>query len=197
MPKDDSDNASSRPGRKPTFKQELFAAEYVKSNGNGVAAARAAGYKGDGRQLATQASVNLKNPGVRESIAAKLEALQEPALERLADALDATKTRCFLTRDGDIVYSEPEADHKTRLHAVKLILDHRPIAINSQSCAGDPQGCGQLCASEAPVGAQTLDVVSDMDPADRAAFRQASEIEKQLAELDCAEVGEGKDESAE
>ncbi len=177
MAKNDGDNASSRPVRKPTFKQELFAAEYVKTNGNGVAAARAAGYKGNAKQLAVQACVNRQNPTVQQTIAAMMESLQRPAVEQLAEALHADKQRCFVNKDGEIIYSEPEPDYATRLKAVKLVFEHRPAFCDTEAPTDNVQTGQQLT----PAGS-----ASDMDSVDPAASQEASEtnLEKEPAALD-------------
>jgi hypothetical protein len=116
---------SQKRRRKPTLKQKIFSREYIAAAGNGVAAARGAGYQGNAQALAVVACRNLKNPTVRQAIAAMVDALLEPAMLRVADAMDAVKTRVFLTKDGTVVCSQPEADHRIRLGAVDLLLHLR------------------------------------------------------------------------
>jgi hypothetical protein len=190
--KKNSDNSDScKPRRKPTVKQLRFAAAYVDpqaANGNGVAAARAAGYRGSARQLAVQAHSNLKNETVQQTIAAMVDALVVPALHRVGEAMDAVKVRPFMTKSGKIVYAQPEADQKARLEAIKLVFELRrafgntPVVAVSGHQAHDQSE--DKCSS--PMSA----AVSEMDPADRIAFREAGEIEKQLVEVD-RELAEG------
>ncbi len=92
------------------------------ANGCGVAAARAAGYRGDARQLAAQASANLRNPNVQSVIAGMIEHIMEHAMTRVREALDATTTKTVLNKDGAFVYSDAQPDHRTRLAAAELLL---------------------------------------------------------------------------
>ncbi|HEX9119922.1 MAG TPA: hypothetical protein VF840_05235 [Terriglobales bacterium] len=118
-----TDGSSQRLRRNPTIKQAQFAIAYADpkgANGNGVTAARAAGYKGDPRQLAVQAHANLQTPTVQHMIAAMLDSKVEHALHRLSEAMDATKTRSMLSKDGSIVCTAPEPDHRTRLGAIEF-----------------------------------------------------------------------------
>jgi hypothetical protein len=112
--------------RKLTVKQTRFAASYADphgANGNGTLAAKIAGYRGDGNQLAVQAAANLRNPRVRQSIEEVLEAngctLDRAALA-VAEAMQATKRRSFLAKNGKIVYAAAEPDHKIRLSAADV-----------------------------------------------------------------------------
>ena len=129
MTKKNSDNSDScKPRRKPTVKQLRFAAAYVDplgANGNGVVAARFAGYRGSARQLAVQAHSNLKNQTVQQTIAEMVEALVVPALQRVGEAMDAVTVRPFMTKSGEIVYTQPEPDHRTRLGAATFLFNVR------------------------------------------------------------------------
>jgi hypothetical protein len=178
---------AQRARRNPTIKQSKFAIAYADphvANGNGVAAARAAGYRGDARQLAVQASSNLKNPTVQHLMAAIVDALVEPALHRVAEAMDAVKIRSFLTKSGVIVYSQPEPDQKVRMEASKLVLELSRTRGTPPLAAGGHQDHGQDRPCEDQNSAQTSAAVSEMDPADRIAFREAGEIEEELAEIE-------------
>jgi hypothetical protein len=131
--------------RELTAKQLRFAAAYADpngANGNATLAARMAGYKGGDDQLGVQGSVNLKNKRVRQTIAEALEA-QGCTLERaavaVAEATRATKKKSFLTKNGDIVHTEPEPDHKVRLLAAAMILR----VLGQQHDDEQLQPCGQ------------------------------------------------------
>ncbi len=121
--------------RQPTLKQRLFVRAYLdpcSAAGNGVAAARAAGYRGNSRVLATQACVNLKNSSVQRLIDEFVEASAKPALECVSRAMTATKVQFFLTKDGQVVQSEPVTDHKTRLEAAKYALSLRHTSASAR-----------------------------------------------------------------
>jgi hypothetical protein len=120
------DHGPSRKRRRtPTIKQDKFSRAYVAASGNGVAAAREAGYRGNAKQLAVQACRNLNNPNVRQTIAAMVDALLEPAVLRVAEAMDATRTRSMLSKDGEIVCTAPEPDHRIRLGAIEFLFHLR------------------------------------------------------------------------
>src|ERR1700739_1628468 len=110
--------------QKLTVKQHKFVAFLLgAANGNGTLAARLAGYRGDDRQLAVQASVNRRNSVIQQIISERLAAMVEPGLKRLAEGLDATRRRVFLTKTGEIVYTDPEPDHRVRTRTANQILD--------------------------------------------------------------------------
>ncbi len=120
--KNDNDNNDNACGRRATLKQVRFAAAYVDPQGaagNGVAAARAAGYQGSARTLAVTASMNLRKPAVQNLIATAVDRLVEHGLDRVAEALDATRKR----RVGDEIVCE--SDHRIRLDAVKFLFTLR------------------------------------------------------------------------
>jgi hypothetical protein len=189
------DGSPSRKRRRnPTPKQTKFSCAYIAANGNGVAAARDAGYRGNAKQLAVQACRNLKNPTVRQTIAAMVDALVEPALLRVAEAMDAMKIRSFLTKDGIVVCSPPEPDQKVRLDAIRLVFELRGTWCNTSVAAGGHQGHEQDRPSEKH-SAQTSMAMSEMDPADRIAFREAGEIEEQLAEVERELAGDDDDQN--
>jgi phage terminase small subunit len=168
--------------RKATLKQRKFAAEYTNpygAKGNGTLAARLAGYKGDSNQLGVQASVNLRNPKIKQLISGMLDSMTERALQRLGEALDATSSRAFLDKEGNVVYTEPVPDHRTRLHALGFLFDLR----GKCGVADAPDGGEVVHADGAVVdGEQIVD-------SDRALFEQAAAIEDELAELDSLNDG--------
>jgi hypothetical protein len=93
------------------------------ARGNQTLAARMAGYRGDDRQLAVQGSVNVRNPQIQRMVAGMLDKLVEPSLRRLEEALDATRRRAFLTKEGDVRYGDPEPYHQVRTATANKILD--------------------------------------------------------------------------
>ncbi len=191
-----SASSSGKSRRKPTPKQRRFAVAYVDpkgANGNGTLAARMAGYQGNANQLAVQASVNLRNTNVQQTIRAMLDAMVEPALHRLAETLDAMKVRSFLTKDGDIISSQPEPDNKARLDAVKIVFGLRESCGKTHAC--DQQDYTQIRPWEDQGSAPTSKEVSEMEPADRMAFREAGEIEEHLVEVQRELAGNSADES--
>lgn len=66
-----------RTGRLGAFqRRRLFAAAWIRNNGNGTAAAREAGYKGKDSTLAVRASQLLKDPNVQAILQEKAEAVE-------------------------------------------------------------------------------------------------------------------------
>jgi len=172
--------ATGRAKRKLSLKQRRFAAAYADpnaANGNGRAAAAAAGYKGAANQLSVQAWANLQNPQIQQLISATVDAMIPHAFNRLGEAMDATKSKVLLNKAGKLVYSAPIADHKSRLEAIKFVFELR-----SKCGVGAPEP-----GDEAPDHA--ADQGENLDAADRALIRQASDIEAELAEID--NVGDG------
>lgn len=103
--------------RGPTIKQRRFvrmiADPASPTFGNGAASARAAGYK----LAQTSATDNLGNHDVRALIERELEkrgATGALWAERMRDGLDATKVRVFCTKDGELIYSDPQVDYEQR-----------------------------------------------------------------------------------
>lgn len=135
----DEKTSSKAARRTPTLKQRRFAAAYADpalANGNGVVAARAAGYKGNARQLAVQASVNLRNRNVHELIASTVDGMMEDALQRLAEALAAHRVRSFATNAGQLISTPPEPDHNIRLKAIDFLFRlHAKFGATSQQVA--------------------------------------------------------------
>jgi len=110
--------------RRLTLKQRRFVAYLLgPANGNQTAAARMAGYRGDDRQLAVQGSVNMRNLQIQEMLDQALESMVKPSLKRLREALDATKRRAFITKTGEIRYTDPEPYYQVRVATANQLLD--------------------------------------------------------------------------
>ena len=109
-----------------TLKQRRFTGAYADpngANGNGRLAARIAGYSGDDNQLGVQASTNLRNPKIQQSIEEALDAqgcTLDLAAVAVAEGLRATKQRSFLDKHGNILSTDPEPNHAIRLAASKI-----------------------------------------------------------------------------
>ena len=99
-------------GRKPTPKQKVFAAEYVKNKGNGTQAALKAYDTDDERTASVIAVENLGKPRVQNELARLLkesDVTVKRALEKVSDAMDA-----------ETVKGEP--DHAIRLRSADMSL---------------------------------------------------------------------------
>jgi len=186
---------------KLTDKQSRFAAAYADphaANGNGTLASKIAGYRGRNTQLAVQASVNLRNPRIRQAIAQALDE-QGCTLERaavaVADAMQATKRRSFLDKSGNIIYADAEPDHRTRLHAAAIRFHLEPSAgfddeegVGEQVGGADQQANPVAQNAEAGgldrAGESDTDDLAQLNPADRALFERVAEIDVELAGLD-------------
>ena len=116
-PVDEKPGSEEKP-KKLTLKQAKFVDGFV-ATGNGTEGARFAGYGGNDNQLGVQAFNNLRNPKIARAIADRLHSMADPAMNTVAGAMAATKAKSFLDKDGNIVTTDPEPDHKTRLHAVE------------------------------------------------------------------------------
>jgi len=119
----DKDPAKDKPGSKAeprlTLKQDKFADEYA-ATGNGTEAAKRAGYVGDDNQLGVQAYDNLHNPKIQRAILARLQGMSAHGMNTLLEAMDATKSKAFLDKAGNLVTTDPQPDHRTRLQAVEI-----------------------------------------------------------------------------
>ena len=60
-----------------THKQLLFVENYIQTGGNGSAAARAAGYRGNSATLGTVAHENLNKPHIRDEIVRRQKEIRE------------------------------------------------------------------------------------------------------------------------
>ena len=94
--KESADNQRTTGARKPrkklTPKQEAFAEHYLANGGNGVRAAKAAGYQGDYGTLNEVARENLQKPAIASRVRARIEGLAantDEVLCLLADHLRA------------------------------------------------------------------------------------------------------------
>jgi phage terminase small subunit len=154
---------------KLTLKQFKFAIAYITTaNGNGTLACKQAGYRGDDAQLAAQASVNVRNPKIQRLIT---DSLVAPAMMTVCAAFGATKSKHFLTKDGTLISTNPEPDHKIRLQAADCVFKLRAKADDvdgSEEEQADDDAALQL---------------EDFDPADQQLFRHAYAIEAQEMEL--------------
>lgn len=74
-----------------TNKQLLFVENYIQAGGNGTAAARAAGYKGNTATLGAVAHENLNKPHIRDEIARR----QKEIRERLEISTQAKRVRLW------------------------------------------------------------------------------------------------------
>jgi phage terminase small subunit len=164
------DGSWSRP--KLTAKQLRFVAAYLDpaaANGNGTLAARMAGYKGNNDQLGVQAWANLRNPRIQRLIT---DSLVAPAMMTVCSAFGATKSKHFLAKDGTLISTDPEPDHKIRLQAAECVFKLRAKADDvdgSEEEQADDDAALQL---------------EDLDPADQQLHRHVYAIEAQLAELE-------------
>lgn len=177
--------------RRLTEKQLRFVAAYVDpaaGNGNGTVSARLAGYEGNNNVLAVQASTNLRNPQIRKALEDIQQKLLEKAARCLDEGMDATVDRPFLNKHGEIVYSEPRPDHKTRLQSAKLCMALLPTGAMVPT-----EATAELSSDNPPV--QVSEAVSALHPLDRAIIRDAAEIEAELVEPDCNQEDAAHDET--
>ncbi len=185
-------------------KQRQFVSHYLNCQdaafGNATKAAAAAGYaagKRGSNQLAVQGHRNLANPDVQHCLEVFLE-LAGCTLERdarvLSDAMNATRHR-FVVAAGQLVGTPEEPDHAIRLRAVELKhrllrTGQRQRAVNSTAptCATSSDYSNESIRATDAMAEENADPalaqLLNMDCADRAAFREAGEIERQLVELE-------------
>jgi hypothetical protein len=99
-------------------------------------------------------------------------------LDRLGEALDATKSQPFPTKEGKVIYAEPVPDHKNRLQAVEITFKLRgKWSVDAPEQMEDEGGDHPAVQ------------VEDLDEADRALLHQAMEIDAELAEIDKEDGG--------
>jgi len=117
--------------RNLTLMQEKFVAEYTdptsRGFGNATRAAEAAGYRGSpgSNQLSVQGHHNLRNPRIKKSVSELLDAAgasPELATQRLAEGMNASMVRVFLTRDNKVKYSRPLPSFAERRAAAVAVL---------------------------------------------------------------------------
>src|SRR5262245_29671522 len=106
-PKPQAKKAAKKRTKKLTVKQEKFTNEYLANGGNGVQAARAAGYGGSDGTLRAIASENLTKPNISSRVRERLDGLaatSEEVLNLLGDPLRADLADfygCF-NQDGEL-----------------------------------------------------------------------------------------------
>jgi hypothetical protein len=98
-----------------TAKQRSFCIEYIKLR-NGVAAARAAGYKGNANVLKSVASENLTKHNLNRAI----EALEKPALEKA----QVSTEKVIMELKAIAFASKDKVPLNSKLSALKLLGDH-------------------------------------------------------------------------
>jgi len=158
------------------MKQFRFAIA-VLSGASQVEAARVAGYAGGNRrQLAVQGCINMKHEQIRKMINETLDGMAQHALARLAEGLDATKTKSCVTKHG-ILKGDPEVDQSNRLRSVE-IWDR--LRQRSGGGAGDEVANPSSDSDRAKLRKEVV----AMTPVDRALLREAGEIEKELTKVE-------------
>ena len=168
-------------GRSPTLKQSLFAAAMAgPAKGNTTRAARMAGYGGDRNVLAVIGWQNMRKPEIRKLIDGHLEGLVQHSLQRVAESLDAEKRHVFLTKTGEIKYSEPEPNHPVRSATAFgiLKLSERLLDYGDHGDKADDGG---------PQSGDTAEVVKNIGTLtriDRALIARVSQIDEKDAELE-------------
>ena len=163
--------------RKLTVKQRRFVIALLgPAEGNQAEAARIAGYAGNRLQLAVQGCMLMKHEQIQEMINEMLDEMAQHALERLAEGLDAIKTKSFVTKGGEVLKGDPEVDHSSRLRSVEIWhrLRQRTGSSGADDVADPTNSPGLVARPE----------VVAMSPADRALLREAGQIEEELAEDD-------------
>jgi len=164
-----------------TLKQRKFVTCLLgPANGNQTLAARMAGYRGDDRQLAVQGSVNMRNPKIQEMMIEGLGPLLEPSMKAYAEGLVATKRRAFLTQKGEIVYSNPEIDHRVRVGTADGILDRYERLSTRQAAGPDADDTVQQRSQD---GTGPEKEVAGLDSTDRNPISRSSEMDEKLTEI--------------
>ena len=139
-----------------------------------------AGYRGDDRQLAVQGSVNVRNPQIQRMLTEMLDALVEPSVKMLEDGLHATWQRAFVTKAGDIVYTDPEPDHRVRIVTAHRILDWYQRSSNRHAAGPDADDTVQQRSQD---GTGPQKEVAGLDSTDRNPISRSSEMDEKLAEI--------------
>jgi len=169
--------------RGPTAKQRMFAdALFGRAHGNQTEAARAARYKGDDAQLAVQGSRNMKNENVKRLLKEKYEAMLEASLQTYAEALSAKEKKAFLTKDGIVVYSDPQPHWKIQMEAARRVLEYCQSSADETSSKvdGEPKNEDtELLDAPLPAAAAEANLYAEMSETDRQFTR--SWLEKGLA----------------
>ena len=137
---EDSRNDSARgttamKEKKLTPKQNRFVENYLANGGNGVGAARAAGYRGNDKTLRSIASENLTKPDIASRVRARVEGTAADADEVLAllgDHLrgDIGVMARFIRPEDN--YFDLEACHAAGVSHLIKRLDQSPVNIGEQ-----------------------------------------------------------------
>ena len=152
---------------------------------NKTKAAELAGYAGEpgSNQLAVQGHRIASDPKMQLRLAAAFEAAgltPERDAEVLRDAYGATRSRCYLGPDGQLIFSPAEPDHPTRLRAVDM--KHQILHRYMRSSGKTQHGFTPTNTAGPEPPLQISPQVADWTPAVREAVRQAARLEQQLAD---------------
>ena len=119
------------------------------------------------------------NPNVQQLLKEKSEALAEASLEVRAEALRATKRQAFLTKGGEIVYSEPEPLWKVRMEAADRILGYIDRFL------GPKDGVNKVAPQPKDrEDAELENKVETLSSSDKSLIGRAAQIDEKLAEVE-------------
>lgn len=144
--------------KKLTPKQELFTENYIQNGGNGVQAAKAAGYQGDTNALNQQARYNLQNPTISARVRERVEGVAadtDEVLNLLGEHLRADIADfegCF-DEEGRLDLKEAKKKGVSRL-VKKLRVTTRTI--QTHLCAAVREVTTQIEFHDAQSAARTL-----------------------------------------
>jgi hypothetical protein len=93
-----SNGSRQKPRTTATLKQERFCRAYIQNSGNGVQAAREAGYKGNARTLESVASENLRKPIIKSFLAQLTAEADRARDQRLMGSQEALWLTSLLAR---------------------------------------------------------------------------------------------------
>ena len=162
------DKSGSKAEPKLTLKQAKFVEAYA-ATGNGTKSARLAGYRGDANQLGVQGWLNLRNAKIQRALCDRLHNMTDHVMKTLEEGMDATKSKSLLDKAGNVVTTDPEPDHKSRLQAVQIW--HKMVS----KCSVD---------FTEEVGEDAAVQEQELSAADRVLIRHAAEAEAELAEIE-------------
>ena len=66
----------------------------------------------------------MQNENIKRLLKEKCEAMLETSLETYAAALSATERKTFLTKDGKIIYGDPQPLWKVKMEAAKRVIQY-------------------------------------------------------------------------
>lgn len=165
--------------RGPTAKQRMFAdALFGRAKGNQTLAARMAGYGGNDAVLSVQGSRNMKNPNVQQLIEEKFKPMLEGSLEVYAQALSATTRKAFMTRQGEVKYSNPEPYWKVKMDAANRVLKHFEQPLVHEEPSREPD------VAKNEDNAELQHEISSLSAADRTLIARTCVVEQRLADVD-------------